>query len=235
MKNKSKPINTPPPPSTIGIILDGNRRWARERGRPVFEGHVAGYNKLKEFVGWAKELNISNVFLYVFSTENWQRPGGEVKKLLTLLAWALENDMAEFKKMDARLTFVGQKEKFGKKTEAKMIQLELETKNNRAIRVYLGLSYGGRAEIIDAVRRLTEKEKETLTEEELARYLWTREMPDPALIIRTGGEKRLSNFLLWQSAYSELFFIPTYWPDFTKKEFEEILQEYSKREQRRGR
>lgn len=220
-------------PISVGLIMDGNRRWASEQGLSSFEGHRAGYKKLKEFMSWAREAGIKNVFAYVFSTENWKRSPEEVSKLFELMEWALKHETEEFKGKGIAVSFVGQRERFSASVQESMERVEEETKNG-AIKLWAGLSYGGRAEIVDAATRIPEGERKHLTEDQFAECLWTRSMPDPELIIRTGGERRLSNFLLWQAAYAELYFSDTYWPAFSREEFKDILADFSRRDRRKG-
>lgn len=221
-------------PKCVGIIMDGNRRWAKKRGLPAFLGHTEGYKKFKEFVRWAKENNIKYVIAYAFSTENWKRSKEEIDHLMGLLRNVLDNELAELKKEGVRLRFIGETEKFPNDIVEKLKNMEGETMQLGEIEVLVALSYGGRAEIVSAIKKLSPAEIENLTEKNFSEHLFTKNVPDPDLIIRTGGEMRLSNFLLWQSAYSELFFSPTYWPDFTQREFAGILEEFSSRERRVG-
>jgi undecaprenyl diphosphate synthase len=229
-------------PTTIGIIMDGNRRWAKEQGLSTLKGHIAGKDKLKEVVGWAKEEGVKNLLLYAFSTENWNRTEEELSSLFEIFENALDKEMRELAKQNIRIRFIGQVERFSKSVQIKMKDLEKETRNNTAITVGICLSYGGRQEIINAVNRVITSvitpvittEKPGIDEEMLGRFLWTAGMPDPDIIIRTGGEKRLSNFLPWQSVYSELYFSDTYWPAFSKEEFKDILNWYSERNRRYG-
>jgi undecaprenyl diphosphate synthase len=221
-------------PTSIGLIMDGNRRWARQHSLPSFEGHRAGYEKLKECIVWAREAGVRSVFVYAFSTENWKRSPEEIAKLLELMDWALKHEEALFKKEQVHITFVGQRERLPKTLQESMKRVE-ETTKDGIIRLFVGLSYGGRAEIVDTAKRIARMENSAdITEADFAAQLWTCGMPDPELIIRTGGERRLSNFLLWQGAYAELYFSDTYWPDFSKEEFIKILNYFSTREQREG-
>lgn len=220
-------------PETIGIIMDGNRRWARMHGLPGYEGHRKGYATLKECIGWAQKAGVKNVFLYAFSTENWRRSEEERGKLGVLLEWALTNEIADLKKAGVRIVCVGQTNRFGPRLEKLMRRAEDETREG-LFGMYIGLSYGGRAEIVEAIRSLTKEERECLSEESFSEKLWTRGMPDPELIIRTGGEQRLSNFLLWQGAYAELLFTDTLWPDFSEGEFKQMLAAYARVEKRVG-
>jgi len=215
--------------------MDGNRRWAKERALPTLAGHTKGYQKLKEVISWVYEMEIPNIIFYTFSTENWNRKKEEVEYLMDLFEKKITNDFEEIKKKNIRVLFIGQKEKFSKTLQKVMKQHEDDTADNTHGTVVFALSYGGRTEIIHAVNRaLKEKKYKTVDEDTFSKILWTEDVPDPDIIIRTGGEKRLSNFLTWQSVYSELFFSDTLWPDFSKKEFTSILENFSNRERRRG-
>ncbi|MBX4215707.1 di-trans,poly-cis-decaprenylcistransferase [Candidatus Parcubacteria bacterium] len=219
-------------PKHIGIVMDGNRRFARGKGWPVYRGHEAGYEKLKEFVRWAKESGVRTVYAYAFSTENWKRTKEEVSYLISLFERAIIKEADELTREGIRVKFIGQLGEFSPKLQAAMRKLEKETKDNSPTLV-LAVSYGGRAELVAAAER-ARKEKGPLTEEKLAKHLSTAGLPDPELIIRTSGEIRTSNFLPWQAAYSEWYFTKTLWPALTKKEFLDILGDFSKRERRNG-
>lgn len=222
-------------PQCIGIIIDGNRRWARGRGLPTLTGHKAGYEKVREVVRWSAAAGIKYVIVYAFSTENWNRSPEEVNYLMELLQTALLSEVENFNKEGVCLRFIGQRSRLEIGIQDKMRQAEETTKNNSAITLVLALSYGGRPEIMEAVNKIIQSgTKEAISEDSFAQHLWTADIPDPDLIIRTGGEMRLSNFLTWQSVYSELFFIKTYWPDFSEAEFKQILDEYAARERRFG-
>jgi len=221
----------------VGIIMDGNRRWAKERGLNSYDGHSVGYEKLKDITSWAKDLQIKNVVVYAFSTENWKRSEVEVNYLMKIFKKLIFEELNFLKKENARIVFVGQIDRFSEDIQRGIKDIESETKENKGITLFIALSYGGRSEILNAVSGILNdsKNKEIeITEDNFARYLWTKDMPDPDLIIRTGGEMRLSNFLPWQSIYSELFFTKTYWPDFSKKEFNEIILDFKDRKQRFG-
>ncbi|MCR4306510.1 MAG: polyprenyl diphosphate synthase [Candidatus Yonathbacteria bacterium] len=225
-------------PKCIGIIMDGNRRWARKRGLPVYEGHRAGYKKLKEMLTWAKEAEVKTVIAYAFSTENWNRSKLEVGFLMKLLRNVLVEEIADIKKERVRVRFIGDLDKFPKDIQEGIRTLEEETRPYKENTLVLAISYGGRAEIVSAVKKIAqEKTKEEIgkiTEREFSKYLWTKDIPDPDLIVRTGGEKRLSNFLPWQSVYSEFYFTPTLWPAFSRREFHKIIAEFATRERRKG-
>lgn len=221
-------------PNCIGFILDGNRRWAKERGLPTLEGHRVGLlKKLLESLSWMQEENIPYFIFYMFSTENWSRHHSEVTYLMDLFREVSRDRLGDLKKQGIKAKFIGQRHRFARDLQSLMTEVEQETKDGTNGTAVFALSYGGRAEIVHAINRIL-KEKESITEEEFGNYLWTAGIPDPDLIIRTGGVMRLSNFLPWQSVYSELFFTDTLWPDFSKEEFCSILKEYTARERRYG-
>lgn len=223
-----------PPVTCVGIIMDGNRRWARAQGKAVVEGHSEGYKKLQEVVRWARESGISHVAAYAFSTENWQRSEEEVGFLMRLFRSILENETEKMITERVRVCFVGDRSRFSGDMQKMMKTMEAATAIAYDLTLHLLTSYGGRAEILAAANALVAEKATPVTEEIFAQRLWSQGMPDPDLVIRTGGEKRLSNFLSWQSVYSELFFIDTLWPAFTKEEFDSILAEFAGRERRRG-
>lgn len=221
-------------PACIGIILDGNRRWAKAKGMPKLEGHRAGVESLKATVRAAAERGIKHLAVYIFSTENWQREAEEVSYLMDLFMQIAKIDAKELAKEGVRTRFVGQRERFSPTLQKAMSELEDMSAHNDKVVLWLCMSYGGRAEIAAAARE-AQKAGEEITEDTVAKHLWTAEMPDPDIIIRPGGEKRLSGFLTWKSVYSELFFIDTMWPDFDKQALDAVLAEYTSRERRRGR
>ncbi len=220
-------------PSCIGIIIDGNRRWAREQGLPTLEGHRKGLQKLVETARWVRDAGVSHLAVYTFSTENWNREPAEVAHLMELIEKALDTAFEELKKEGTRIHFVGDLSRLSSKTQKRIAKLETESAAHDAFHLWVCLSYGGRLEIEEAVKRLVASGEE-VTQDSLRAHMWSAGMPDPDLIIRTGGDQRLSNFLLWQAAYTELFFTPTYWPAFTKEELHTILEAYSQRERRYG-
>lgn len=222
------------PIACLGVIMDGNRRWAKEQGKPVFEGHRAGYATLESVVRWAREAGISNIVAYTFSTENWQRSAEEVGYLMDLFRFVLEKEADKLAKERVRVRFVGDRARFDAKLQAMMADMEAKTGKHYDTTLHLLMSYGGRAEILSAVNALLAERKTSATEKEFEEKLWSYPMPEPDLVIRTGGEERLSNFLPWQSVYSELFFTKTLWPAFGKEEFDSILTAFNERERRRG-
>ena len=227
--------STDPKPLSIGIILDGNRRWAKEHNLPTLEGHRKGAEKVRELMEWAHELGLGTVYIYAFSTENWNRSPEEVAYLMELFAEAFTGDLvSEVGKRNGRIVFIGDRSRLTAELVQKMEETERETSTGKGTTLAVCMSYGGRGEILHATNTLIRAGKEIQTEEEFARALWRDDLPDPDLLIRTSGEKRLSGFLTWQSVYSELFFIDTKWPAFTKEEFLSIIEEFGNRERRRG-
>jgi undecaprenyl diphosphate synthase len=222
-------------PNAIGVILDGNRRFATEQGLPTLEGHRAGFEKVKELVRWAKEFDVGTVYIYAFSTENWNRAEAEVSYLMELFAQAFSGELIdEIMQDDGRVVFLGDRSRVPPALVKEMERTEAKTRDGKGGTLAVCLSYGGRAEIVAAANKLIREGKEIQTEEEFSSALWSAGLPDPDLIIRTSGEQRLSGFLTWQSVYSELFFTATKWPAFTKEEFVSILEEYATRERRKG-
>lgn len=220
------------PIRSIGLIMDGNRRWARSHGLLTLEGHRRGYEKLKAVLEWTKEAGIKDVMVWGFSTENWNRSKEEVDYLMNIFRTLLPNDAVELKRRMVRLRIIGQRERFAPDIQQAMADAEKVACEGEHT-FWLGLSYGGRAEILDTTNRLIARGK-PVTEEEFSDALWTSGMPDPDVIVRTGGDERLSGFLPWQGVYSELFFIDKHWPDFEKEDFQMILDEYQTRERRHG-
>lgn len=218
----------------VGIIMDGNRRWARLRNLPVFEGHSEGYKKLREVVGWVRDAHIPHMVAYAFSTENWKRSEEEVGYLMKLFRSVLENEMQKMIEERVRVHFIGDRSRFSEDLQQMMEKLERATAKKYDITLHLAMSYGGRAEIVAATNRLLQERVSNVTEDAFMQELWSYPMPDPDIIIRTGGEKRLSGFLPWQSVYSELFFTDSFWPAFTKEEFEQICAEYHTRKRNFG-
>ncbi len=220
-------------PKCIGIILDGNRRWAREHDLPTLEGHRKGFENFVNIARHVQSKGIEHLVVYAFSTENWSRSEEEVSYLMDLFREMLTNKVAELKKDGMRVRVVGQRDRFDENLQRMIIDAEEDTKSEDGLNVWICLSYGARAEIVAAAQSAAAGDEE-ITEEVLKKHMWTAKMPDPDIVIRPGGESRLSNFLLWQVAYSELFFVDTYWPAFTESDFDAILEEYEQRERRRG-
>ncbi len=229
-------INQMSIPNCVGIIMDGNRRWAKNKGMASFEGHRAGAKTLKEVVQWGKDAGITHIIFFTFSTENWNRPAEEVSYLLDLIGEYITHELEHFKKEGGILHYVGDMSRFSPELQVKLKSSEEQTAGNAGPHVYFALNYGGRQEILSAVKKiiLENPKPEQITESYFTEHLQTENMPNPDLIIRTSGEMRLSGFLPWQSVYSELFFTKTLWPDFSKEEFLNILEEYENRERRLG-
>jgi undecaprenyl diphosphate synthase len=213
----------------VAIITDGNGRWASARGLPVNEGHSAGADTVKARLRDAAELGIEELTVYSFSTENWSRPAAEVEGLITMLSQRIAGETPELHAEGVRMRFIGRREGISEQLVEQMAWAEALTAANERITLFVAFNYGGRAEILDAAKRFRGS-----TEEEFRECLYAPEMHDPDLIIRTSGERRLSNYLLWQSAYSELIFRDELWPDFTRAALEESLAEFSERRRRFG-
>ncbi|MEW6213630.1 MAG: isoprenyl transferase [Nitrospirota bacterium] len=223
-------------PRHVGIIMDGNGRWAEMRGLPRIEGHKRGAERTKEITRAAAELGIKVLTLYAFSIENWQRPSLEVMTLMRLLELYLKKELSEFMAEGIVFKTIGEIWRLPEDIQALIREVEEKTASNKGITLITALSYSGRNEILRALKKVLHSGviPEELTEESFESYLDTAGLPAPDLIIRTSGEMRISNFLLWQCAYSELYFTDTLWPDFTKDEFLLAIQDYQRRERRFG-
>ena len=223
-------------PECVGIIMDGNRRWAKAQGMLTFKGHEVGAQKLKETVRWARDIRLKHLIFFAFSTENWHRSEEEVFYLLNLIGSLLKKELQTFIEQDGVLHCVGDISRFSAELQTIIKEAEEKTAKNSGVHIYLAFNYGGRQEIISAVKKILKDnpKPEDITEDYFAKHLQTYPMPDPDIIIRTSGEMRLSGFLPWQGVYSELFFTKTLWPDFSKEEFLKILEEYGNRERRIG-
>lgn len=219
-------------PVSVGIIMDGNRRWAKDRDLPTIEGHRRGAETLKEVAGWADEQGIEHLIVYAFSTENWKRDPEEIEGLTKLLEDYIREGVGELADK-ASIRFIGETERFPGRLQELMKDLEDRSSGNGRT-VSVALSYGGRADIVQAANSLISEGSPVLTEELLSERLYTAGLPDPDLIIRTGGQQRLSNFLAWQSVYSELVFSDTLWPALSKDEFEQIIQAFRERKRNFG-
>jgi undecaprenyl diphosphate synthase len=228
--NRTKEQAHIPAARYVAIITDGNGRWASARGLPVSEGHSAGADTLKARLRDAVELGIEELTVYFFSTENWSRPAEEVQSLISLLAQRIAAETPELHSQGVRMRFIGNHDRTAQELVEQMRWSEALTVENQRITLFIAFNYGARAEILHAARRF-----QGSTEQELRSHLYAPDMHDPDLIIRTGGEQRLSNFLLWQSAYSELVFRDELWPDFTSETFEQALDEFNDRRRRFGR
>ena len=218
---------------TVAIIMDGNGRWAERRGLPVAEGHRAGTKALRRTVEAAIDLGVETLIVYAFSTENWSRPEGEVEDLMEIFGETIERELPDLARQGVRARFLGRRDRAPDELRAQMEGLEDKTAHNDRLNLWIAFDYGGRAELLDAARRLVEAGEEP-TEESLRAHLYAPELPDPDLLIRTSGELRISNFLLWQLAYSELVFLDVLWPDFGAEELEDALAAYARRRRRFG-
>lgn len=223
-------------PKHIGIIMDGNGRWAELRGLPRLEGHRRGAERSKEIIEVSVELGVKALTLYAFSLENWQRPSSEVTTLMKLLEFYLKKELDRLIKKDVVFKTIGEIWRLPEHIQAIIREAEKNTASNKGMTLITALSYSGRNEILRAMKKALNSgvKPEDLTEEVFNSYLDTAALPAPDLIIRTSGEMRISNFLLWQGAYSELYFTDTLWPDFTKDEFLLAIQDYQHRERRFG-
>src|SRR3989339_921376 len=215
----------------LAIIMDGNRRWAKNNGLASLVGHRKGYEKMKEVADWCIEAGIKVLTVYAFSTENWNRSEHEVKYLMDLFRLVLKNDLEKLAKQGIRVNVIGQKERLDSDIQDLIAKAENKTKNNQRLIFNLAISYGGRPEIIQVVKKIVDQkiEPEKINEQLVNKLLWTAGLPDPDLIIRTSGEHQLSNFLTWQSAYSELLFIDRYWPDFSQVDLQQAIDVFNNR------
>jgi len=225
-------------PQHIVLFPDGNRRWARERGLPTLEGHHRGQEKFKDFLSWCKKRGVKILTVFGFSSENWKRSPSEVNYLMELFEKGLSDkkEIERFQEEGVKVKIIGQKEKLPESLQKVISNIENLTKNNKQLHLNLAVSYGGRWDIIQAVKKIINKGTpiKNITENLVENYLSTAGLPAPDLVIRAGGERRFSNFLLWQAAYSELYFSKTLWPDFTEKDFEEALADFTRRQRRFG-
>ena len=221
---------------SVAIIMDGNGRWAESRGLPVAEGHRAGTKALRRTVEAAIDLGIESLTVYAFSTENWTRPPDEVDALMEIFHETIDRELPDLCKQGVRTRFIGRRDRAPDELRRRMEELETETAANSRLELWIAFDYGGRAEIVDAARRLVEDgvAAEAVDEEALGRRLYAPELPDPDLLIRTSGELRVSNFLLWQLAYAELVFVDTLWPDFGDEDLSTALDQYARRRRRFG-
>jgi undecaprenyl diphosphate synthase len=218
---------------TVAIIMDGNGRWAERRGLPVAEGHRAGTRALRRTVEAAIDLGVETLVVYAFSTENWSRPDAEVEDLMEIFGETIERELPDLARQGVRARFLGRRDRAPDELREQMEVLEEGTAHNDRLNLWIAFDYGGRAELVEAARRLVESGAEP-DEDALRANLYAPELPDPDLLIRTSGELRISNFLLWQLAYAELVFVETLWPDFGAAELEHALAAYAQRRRRFG-
>ena len=223
-------------PTHIAIIMDGNGRWAKARGLPRLAGHRAGTENLRRILNACVEFNIKILTIWAFSTENWRRPQEEVRGLMDILEQVIDRELNELHKNGVRLRHVGRLEGIAPHLQTKVRHAIELTKDNDRLTLNVAFNYGGKAEILDAVKRIIADgiHPEEVDENLFARYLYTAGLPDPDMIIRTGNESRISNFMLWQGAYSEYYFTTVLWPDFDKEELRKALEDYARRERRFG-
>ena len=221
---------------SVAIILDGNSRWARRRSLSTATGHRAGTRAVRRTVEAAIELGVQDLVLYAFSTENWNRPPDEVEALMEIFAETIERELPDLAKQGVRTRFMGRRDRAPEELRERMAALETETAGNDTLSLWIAFDYGGRAELVEAARRAVEDglAPEEVDEAAIAERLYAPDLPDPDLLIRTSGELRVSNFLLWQLAYSELVFVDTLWPDFGEDDLRAALAEYASRRRRFG-
>jgi undecaprenyl diphosphate synthase len=219
-------------PQHIAIIMDGNGRWANERGKERSYGHQAGVEAVRKITAECTRLGVKYLTLYTFSTENWGRPADEVAALMGLVLSSLEDEI--FMKNNVRFRVIGDMKRLPEPVQQKLRETEEHTAKNDAMTMVVALSYSSRWEITEAVRQMIQEGVQDITEETISQHLTTNFMPDPDLLIRTGGELRISNYLLWQIAYSELYFCDTYWPDFDEAALHTAIESYQKRQRRYG-
>jgi undecaprenyl diphosphate synthase len=235
----SEPAAEPELPAvarSVAIIMDGNGRWARQRGLPVAAGHAAGTRALRRTVEAAIDLGIESLVVYAFSTENWSRPADEVDALMEIFGETIDRELPDLAAQGVRTRFVGRRDRAPHELREKMATLERETAANERLNLWIAFDYGGRAELVEAARRLVESgvAAQDVDENLVAANLYAPDMAEPDLLIRTSGELRISNFLLWQLAYSELVFVDRLWPDFGKRDLESALSTYARRRRRFG-
>jgi len=227
-------------PKNIAIIMDGNGRWAQQRNKHRTSGHKEGVKTLKKIVKAAVNLNVESLTVYAFSTENWKRPKAEVDFLLTLMRQTMRNEVEELIEKGVKVKFIGRKDALSENLTDEIEYIEQSSTNNKKLTLNIAFNYGGRAEITDAAKRLAEAYKadklslDQFDENNFSDYLYNKELKEVELLIRTGGDMRLSNFLLWQSAYAELYFTDKFWPDFEEKDLIKAIEEFKQRERRFG-
>lgn len=223
-------------PAHVGIIMDGNGRWAISRGLPRLAGHRAGVENLRRIITACVEFGVKHLTIYAFSTENWGRPPEEVRGLMFILDEVLQKELAELHRQGVQLRHIGRLDGLARNTQAMVLDAVEMTKRNTRLVLNVAFNYGGRAEIVHAIRHMLADgvTPDQVTEELVGRYLYTAGQPDPDLIIRTAGELRVSNFLVWQGAYAEYYAADVFWPDFDKNEFRRALEHYAARERRFG-
>jgi len=236
MTNSPKNIPADKLPRHVAMIMDGNGRWALSRGLPRLAGHKAGTENLRRVIRSSVEFGVKYLTIYAFSTENWGRPPEEVKGLMYILEDVIDRELGELNKEGVQLRHIGRLERLAPTLQEKVLDAIEITKNNDRLVLNVAFNYGGRDEIVNAIQKIIKDgiAPEDVTDELVGRYLYTAGVPDPDLIIRTSGELRVSNFLIWQAAYSESYVTPTYWPDFDKEEYRRALEMFAQRDRRYG-
>jgi len=220
----------------LAIILDGNRRWAKAKGLPTFEGHKAGYENIKDVCRWCLKRDIKVLTVYAFSTENWNRSKKEVRYLMALMNKAFSEETEELNKLGLKVNIIGSRNRITPEIKKNIEKIEKETKNNKKMVLNICFNYGGRLEIVEAVKKIIKAgiKAEKISEDLINKHIWFKGQPEPDLIVRTSGEKRLSGFLTWTSVYSELYFPHCFWPDFDEKQVDKAIAEFEKRNRRFG-
>jgi undecaprenyl diphosphate synthase len=223
-------------PQHIVLFPDGNRRWAREKGLHTLEGHKKGYNNLLDFSQWCKSRGVKALTAFGFSTENWNRSKEEVDYLMKLLEEGLLDNLEKYQKEGVKIRIIGQRDRLPNSLKKAIDKVEEETKNNDGLFLNFAISYGGKWDILNAIKNIIKEgiEPDQIDEKLFENHLSTAGLPNPDFIIRAGGEMRLSNFVLWQAAYAELYFSPKYWPDFSEQDFDQALAEFDRRQRRFG-
>ncbi|MBN2016801.1 MAG: isoprenyl transferase [Candidatus Cloacimonetes bacterium] len=237
MKLKSeliREIKKHPLPQHIAIIMDGNGRWARSKNLPRIKGHYEGTRAVKRIVKVSGEIGLNYLTIYAFSTENWKRPNNEPKAVLTLIENTLMKEIKELYESNVVIKFIGSRDGVSDSLAQKMSDAYEMTKNNTGLHLLVAVNYGGRLEIIDGINQLLKENATSISLEDFPHYLYTKDVPDPDLLIRTSGEMRISNYLIWQTAYSEMYFTKTLWPDFSQEEFLQAILDYQTRSRRFG-
>jgi len=234
----SSKSTSPTIPKHIAIIMDGNGRWAKKRMLPRFVGHQKGLNAVKRVVSRCAELGVDSLTLFAFSTENWKRPEEEVNKLMGLFLKALQKEVSKLHENQVRLRIIGDRDAFNEEIQAHIVQAEQLTENNTGLTLNIAANYGGRWDVVDAVKRWHQanptKEVSDLSESDICHYISLADQPVPDLLIRTGGEQRISNFLIWQMAYAEFYFCDELWPDFNEESIDRAIASFQQRERRFG-
>jgi undecaprenyl diphosphate synthase len=236
MPDQPLPIPSARFPRHVAIIMDGNGRWALQRGLPRLAGHKAGTENLRRVIRSTVEFGIPYLTIYAFSTENWGRPPEEVQGLMRILEDVIDRELNELHKEGVQLRHIGRLERLAPTLQEKVLHAIDMTRDNQRLILNIAFNYGGRDEIVQAIQRIIKDgvPAENVTDEMVSRYLYTAGVPDPDLIIRTSGELRISNFLIWQAAYSEWYVTPTFWPDFDKEEYRRALETFAQRDRRYG-